>query len=886
MKQFLEKHPKIYAHEAAAFLWLSLIFFVIFFVFAIFRNFVDTAFLKRYGPDSIPWMLVINGLLTFVVFGVADRLAKRFTDDRLLFGILTFYAVAVTAIFFTVKADISLSYPILYQLLHLLDSMLLVYLWNMAGDLFDARQGKRVFPLITAAQVLGTTFGSFGTRPISSLIGEDETLLLFGFACLVTAVYLLRTAPRVVGRTQPKGATSNSAAPSKRLIEVPGLMKKFPIVRYLIITGLIPNILLPIFLFQFSVIANHTFASEQALMQFLSMFRGMTTLLTFVLLFFMGRLYSTIGLTNSSLVAPLNFAALFAGLTAFFNIYVASYGQFSTILIQRAIAGPVNKILFSIVPSDLVSWSRTFIRGTVLKVGMLTGSLIMIVVKPVIDARLLAVIALVFAAYWVVETLFFRRHYRRILKQVIVEKEIDFDQIEAVRTIDSGAAGMDLGRADVEDRSERDLLIDERKVPVIEPEVALKLLDDPNPATRADAARSFALNQDIRAVRTLIRLLEETDDRVRNAAIEALMTYRGKIMPFLEVSLLESHPRVKQGILEVMRLSGVKDFEMIPFLGRQLTHAYSNLIAIRQLQSMNGCEGISMLKECLEEINEEILRLIFYALWVQHADMRLMYQALRSETASIAIELVENSIHRNIAPYLIPLIDDIPLDEKIERGRELLPLMRSDAPDRLLHILAESEDPLTRMLALFVVADCMCDPTFIPAIESRLSDADQYVRQLARYALARCSNEVVDMPEIIDIVNKLKTFSIFEGMGIRELHAIATVLNVETFQPGDILIKENEENSALYLVVSGKVEIYSGYGTPTEQLKVTLGEGSFLGDLSMFTRMPPNATCRAAEMTQAYVLQHHRFVEIMKVYPQIGINLCRFFSLKLRQASY
>lgn len=886
MKQFLEKHLKIYAHESSAFIWITAIFFVIFFVFAIFRNYVDTAFLKRYGPDYIPWMLVINGLLTFVVFGVADRLARRFTDDRLLFAILAFYAVAVSVLFFTVKADISLSYPILYQLLHLLDSMLLVYLWNIAGDLFDARQGKRVFPLITAGQVLGTTLGSFGTRPISQAVGEDATLLLFGFACLVTAVYLLRTAPRVVGKTQPKAVAARAAAPKKRLIEVPGLMKKYPIVRYLIITGLIPNILLPIFLYQFSVIANHTFASEQALMSFLSMFRGMTTMLTFVLLFFMGRLYSTMGLTNSSLVAPVNFAALFAGLTAFFNIYVASYGQFSAILIQRAIAGPVNKILFSIVPGDLVAWSRTFIRGTVLKVGMLTGSLIMIVVKPVVDARLLAVIAFVFAAYWVIETLVFRGHYRRILKQVIVEKEIDFDQIEAVRTIDSGAAGMDLGRAEVEDRSERDLLIDERKVPVIEPEVALKLLDDPNPATRADAARSFALNQDIRAVRKLIRLLGETDDRVRNAAIEALMTYREKIMPFLEVSLLESHPRVKQGILEVIRLSGVKDFEMIPFLGRQLSHAYGNLIAIRQLQAMNGNQSVAMLKECLEEINEEILRLIFYALWVQHADMRLMYQALRSETASIAVELVENSIHRSIAPYLIPLIDDIPLNEKIEKGRELLPLMRSDAPHRLLHILAEAEDPLTRMLALFVVAECMCDAGFIPVIESRLTDEDPYVRQLARYALARCTNEVVEMPEIIDIVNKLKTFSIFEGMGVRELHAIATVLNVETFQPGDILIKENEENSSLYLLVSGTVEIYSGYETSTQQLKVTLGEGSFLGDLSMFTRMAPNATCIAAQPTEAYVLQHHRFVEIMKVYPQIGINLCRFFSLKLRQASY
>lgn len=886
MKQFLEKHLKIYAHESAAFLWMAVIFFVIFFVFAIFRNYVDTAFLKRYGPDYIPWMLVINGLLTFVVFAVADRLARRFTDDRLLFGILALYAVAVTVLFFTVKADISLSYPILYQLLHLLDSMLLVYLWNIAGDLFDARQGKRVFPLITAGQVLGTTLGSFGTRPISELVSEDGTLLLFGFACLAIAVYMLRTSPRFVARAKPKGSASKTAAQTKRLVEVPGLVVKYPIVRYLIITGLIPNILLPIFLYQFSVIANHTFASEQALMSFLSIFRGMTTLLTFVLLFFMGRLYSTMGLTNSSLVAPVNFAALFAGLTAFFNIYVASYGQFSVILIQRAIAGPVNKILFSIIPGELVVWARTFIRGTVLKVGMLTGSLIMIVVKPVVDARLLGAIAFVFAAYWVVETLIFRRHYRRILKQVIVEKEIDFDQIEAVRTIDSGAAGMDLGRAEVEDRTERDLPVDERTIPSIEPEVAVKLLDDPNPATRADAARSFALNQDVRAVRKLIRLLEETDDRVRNAAIEALLTYRGKILPFLEVSLLESHPRVKQGILEVIRLSGVKNFEMIPFLGRQLTHAYGNLIAIRQLQSMNGAQSVAMLKECLEEINEEILRLIFYALWVSHADMRLMYQALRSETASIAIELVETSIHRSIAPYLIPLIDDIPLDEKIEKGRELLPLMRSDAPDRLLTILAEAEDPLTRMLALFVVAECVCDLSFIPVIESRLVDEDPYVRQLAGYALSRCNNEDAAMPEIIDIVNKLKTFSIFEGMGVRELHAIATVLNVETFQPGDVLIKENEENSSLYLLVSGKVEIYSGYGTPAQQLKTALGEGFFLGDLSMFTRMAPNATCIAADITEAYVLQHHRFVEIMKVYPQIGINLCRFFSLKLRQASY
>ena len=101
MKKFLEKYLKVYVHESPPFLWITLIAFVIFFVFAIFRNYVDTAFLKRYGPQYIPMMLVINALVTFVVLGVVDRLGRRFRDPFLLAAFLGIYSVLVTAIFFT-----------------------------------------------------------------------------------------------------------------------------------------------------------------------------------------------------------------------------------------------------------------------------------------------------------------------------------------------------------------------------------------------------------------------------------------------------------------------------------------------------------------------------------------------------------------------------------------------------------------------------------------------------------------------------------------------------------------------------------------------------------------------------------------------------------------
>ncbi|MGO9118190.1 MAG: hypothetical protein ACLQPD_11340 [Desulfomonilaceae bacterium] len=96
------------------------------FVTAIFRNYVDTALLKRCGPDYIPWMLVIGALLTMVVFAFADRVARRFSDTYLMISVVVGYAAGVTLCWLMVKSKFTIVYPILYQLMGLLESILLV----------------------------------------------------------------------------------------------------------------------------------------------------------------------------------------------------------------------------------------------------------------------------------------------------------------------------------------------------------------------------------------------------------------------------------------------------------------------------------------------------------------------------------------------------------------------------------------------------------------------------------------------------------------------------------------------------------------------------------------------------------------------------------------
>ena len=886
MKRFLERSLRIYEHEIPRFVWLAVIFFGVFFVTAIFRNYVDTAFLKRYGPDYIPWMLVISAILTMVVLGFADRGARRSSDSYLMILLFGGYAAGAVLCWLMVKAQMSIVYPVLYQLMGLLDAILLVYLWNIAGDLFDARQGKRIFPLVTASQVLGTTVGSFLTRPITYGIGEDAALLVFALVFVLAAVFMLVTAGKVVGETKPKSVVQKKEPEKKRLAEIPGIMREYPIIRFLIICGLVPNILLPIFSYQFAVIANSSFASEQSLITFLSVFRGATTLTTFLILLFSGRVYSAMGLPNASLVQPANFAIVFGGLIAFFNIYVAAYGQFTLILIQRAIAGPVNKILFNVIPKTLVAWSRTFIRGTVLKVGMLAGSLLMILLKPFMGAQAFAYIAVVLAGYWVFETLKFRKEYKRILKQVIVEDKIDFDQIEAVRTFDAGGAPMGLESKTVdmvlEQGTEEDL-----KRPEMEPDVALKLLDDPSAAVRTEAALSLSSNPDMRATGKLIGCLEDLDDRVRDGAMEALIVYPPEIVPFLEASLMDASPRGKQAILEIMRLSpGISDFEITHFFTRQVEEAYANLLVVRRLQGVEERPGIRMLKEHLLARNDEILSLLFYALWVYHADMRLMYQALKSENASVAIEMVETSIRGHNLPYLIPLIDDVPLDEKIEKGRKYFNLVSRDRPERLLALLDHSDDRVTRMLTVYAIADLLPNPALIPIIESELEDEDPFVRQVAEYASKKAAGKESQMPEIIDLITKLKAFSLFDGLGTRELHAVASIAKRETLRAGDLIIRAEEENPSIYLILSGMIATYSDYQTPQQkELRVTEANG-YLNFVPMFVDEPPANTSVAIVESEVLVLPQSQFHEIMRVYPQIGLNLLKMAAGIFRQMGY
>ena len=163
MFKLLGRWLKIYENEIGLFLWAAAILFLVRSAGIMLNNYAETAFLKRYGVEYMPIVNMINAIATFFIMGVMAAIMGRLPGARLLSYLFMFCGGTVAGLYFLIPFDIDLIYPVLFMLKSQYEVLLGLLFWNLANDLFNMRQSKRLFPLITAGGVLGQIIGSFGT---------------------------------------------------------------------------------------------------------------------------------------------------------------------------------------------------------------------------------------------------------------------------------------------------------------------------------------------------------------------------------------------------------------------------------------------------------------------------------------------------------------------------------------------------------------------------------------------------------------------------------------------------------------------------------------------------------------------------------------------------
>ena len=127
--------------------------------------------------------------------------------------------------------------------------------------------------------------------------------------------------------------------------------------------------------------------------------------------------------------------------------------------------------------------------------------------------------------------------------------------------------------------------------------------------------------------------------------------------------------------------------------------------------------------------------------------------------------------------------------------------------------------------------------------------------------------------------NVLAEVPIFTDLSGRHLKKVAGAGRIVRFHEGASIIREGTPGDALYVLIDGEVSVLRP-GLPV----VTLGVGSFFGEMALFDDSERSATIVANEPVLCLVITRARFHKLLRTEPPIALGLLKELARRLRVA--
>ena len=114
------------------------------------------------------------------------------------------------------------------------------------------------------------------------------------------------------------------------------------------------------------------------------------------------------------------------------------------------------------------------------------------------------------------------------------------------------------------------------------------------------------------------------------------------------------------------------------------------------------------------------------------------------------------------------------------------------------------------------------------------------------------------------------------------IESLATRAKCCTFPKNTIIITEKDETDSLYIIISGKVKIFTSENGGREVTLVIQDTGSYFGELALLGNEPRSASVMTLEKTVCGIISKGDFKIWLTEHPDVTINLLKDMSEKIR----
>jgi len=121
----------------------------------------------------------------------------------------------------------------------------------------------------------------------------------------------------------------------------------------------------------------------------------------------------------------------------------------------------------------------------------------------------------------------------------------------------------------------------------------------------------------------------------------------------------------------------------------------------------------------------------------------------------------------------------------------------------------------------------------------------------------------------------LKRCSMVRDLSDEQLKTIAKLAKEETYEVGELLVKQGRTAEKLFLIEDGLVGIYLELGPITHRMLQAASEFEVVGWTSMLPPYRARATAKAIETTRALVLRSKDLIALCEKNPEIGTEIYR-----------
>lgn len=127
---------------------------------------------------------------------------------------------------------------------------------------------------------------------------------------------------------------------------------------------------------------------------------------------------------------------------------------------------------------------------------------------------------------------------------------------------------------------------------------------------------------------------------------------------------------------------------------------------------------------------------------------------------------------------------------------------------------------------------------------------------------------------------------LFAALPETTLGHLATTLRVRVLAPGDVVFREGDRGSAMYVVIGGEFEVVKRSKRGVDARVALLGGGDWFGEMSILDVQPRSATVRALACSRLVVITaadlDGLYRRDTRSYALLVLNIARELSRRLR----